>query len=376
MIIIGIPEVVLFEDKARLQTSIDIDGLKKQIWFDVDTKYKEYLCYERSDAFVIGVLSYAMRNGHDITCEAPIGEELHYQISIHLIDALYKSSKKLYNTKIFAEIDNTILSTGNAVGTGISCGIDSFHAISTHSSTIYPNHNITHLAFNNVGSHGEGEKALQLYNARKNLAKDFAREYDYEFVESDSNIHDVISQNHLFTHTYTSCFAIYCLQKLYSLYYYASSQVYFDFSLKDNEKYGSGYYDLLTLSVFATKTLRILSEGATLTRLDKTKEVVNYIPSFKYLNVCTSTFENCNRCEKCARTLLALDALGKLDDYSGVFNIEYYKNNMQRYYSRLVFKKLLNIKEYNELYPLLKHKIAFSAKIKGYANVIKSKILK
>lgn len=375
MIIIGKPEIKNIESKARLQTEIDIDGKKDVIWFEVEERFGEYLCYERCDAFVIALLNYAMRNAHDIKCMAPMGEDLHYQVSTYLIDAVYKGSKVLHKTKIVAEIDSTDLPNANAVGTGISNGIDSLYAIATHSNTPYKNHNITHLAFNNVGSHGEGERAVSLYNARKKKAREFAEEYGYEFIESNSNIHDVVQQNHLLTNTYTSCFAIYCMQKLYSVYYYASAHAFIEFSLKDNEKYDTAFYDLLSLSVFSTKDIKIFSQGGTLTRLEKTKVVSNYLPSYKYLNVCTATAENCSKCEKCTRTILALDAIGKLDNYSYVFDLKYYKENVQKYYSRLIFQRKQGNINYIELYPLLKDKIAFSSYLKGNVMGLKPKLI-
>lgn len=371
MIIIEQPEVVIIENKARLQTNIDIDGQKKHIWFDVDIKYREYLCYERSDAFVVALLSFAMREGHDIACVAPMGEDLYYQVTTYLIDAVYKGSKTLHKTKIIADVDSSKLPSANAVGTGISAGIDSFHSIAEHSDSKFKNHNITHLAFNNVGSHGEGERAQKLYKGRLNAARKFAEEYNFELVETNSNIHDQIQQNHYLTHTYTSCFAIFCLQKLYSIYYYSSSHSFLEFSLKDNDKYGPGAYELLILSMFSTNTLKIISEGGTVSRLEKTRKVVNYRPSFKYLNVCTDTIDNCSKCEKCTRTLLALDAIGKLDEYKSVFDVEYYTKNKQKYFETLVMQNLKRKSDYIELYPYFKNRIKFITKIKGSGRLIK-----
>ena len=312
-----------------------------------------------------------MRNGHDITCKAPLGEELYYQITTYLIDAVYKGSDKLYKTHIIADVDNSKLESANAVGTGISCGIDSFHSIAAHTNTKFKNHNITHLAFNNVGSHGEGERAIQLYGERKKRAMKFAKENHFEFVESNSNIHDIIPQNHFLTHSYTSGFAIFALQKLYSIYYYASGNCILDFSLKDTYNNSCGQYDLLLLETFSTSTLKLFSEGSTLSRYEKTKQVVEYSPSYKYLNVCTETSENCGRCEKCTRTLLAIDALEKLDSYKEVFDIDYYKKNKQDYYSFLVYCYLIKKDYYSELYPLLKNKIKFTSKIRGFVKAIK-----
>ena len=375
MIKIGKPEIVEIGNKSRLQAVFNIDGKKSTVWFEVDNNYGKYLTFDRSDAFVIGVLNYAMRNGHDIECKAPLGEELYYQIDTYLIDAIYKGGSQLHRTKIYADIDSTKLESANAVGTGISCGIDSFHAISSHSNTKFKNHNITHLAFNNVGSHGEGERAVYLYNERKKLIEKFADEYNYKLVESNSNIHDVIPQNHLLTHTYTSCFAIYCLQKLYSIYYYSSSQTFNSFTLKDNQKKPSGYYDLLTLTMFSTKTLQIFSEGATMTRLEKTKRVALYEPSYKYLNVCTQSSQNCNQCEKCTRTLLALDAIGCLEKYNTVFDVEYYKKHKQNYLSKLIFYTLSKNASYIEIYPMLKSEIKLSSEIKGTLLFLRVKII-
>jgi hypothetical protein len=75
--------------------------------------------------------------------------------------------------------------------------------------------------------------------------------------ESNSNIYDIVPQNHLLTNNYKSCFAIYCLQKLYSIFYYASAHSFYEFSLRNNEKCDTTFYDLLTLSTFSTKTLQI-----------------------------------------------------------------------------------------------------------------------
>ena len=342
---------------TRLVSDIIVDGEKRTVWAEVSNKYKDYLCYERCDAFVVGVLNYAMRHGHDIECEAPIGEDLYYQISVYLIEALCKSSKVLYKTKIFAEIDSSVLTSAGAVGTGISCGVDSFHVLAMQSDTPLKRHQLTHLAFNNVGSHGTGEKARKLFAERKQLAEKFCQENKFELIELNSNLMDMIPQSHYLSNTYSSCFAILALQKLYSIYYYASCQPFREFSLLNNERYDSSYYDLLTLDVFSTPNLRIYSEGANLSRLEKTRHVVEYIPSYKYLNVCNNTAENCGRCEKCTRTLLALEVLGRLDDYKEVFDILWYKTHKQKYITTLLIEKISGNQVYKELYPYFKSEI-------------------
>lgn len=348
---------------VRLVADIDIDGQSHVVWAEVDKAYKDYLCYERSDAFVIVLLRYAIAHNHNIVCEAPMGEDLYYQINTYLIDAMVKWSNGMHRITISADIDTTDLPCAGKVGTGISCGIDSLHTIALHSDVSLMRHKLTHLTFNNVGSHGEGEHAKRLYEERKKRAESFCKEYGYNLVEVNSNVMDEIYQFHYFSHTFSSIFTVYCLQKLYSIYYYASGYTINEFSIKNTEYTDPAHYDLLLLNAFSTDKLKIYSEGMVYTRLEKTKTVVNYRPSYKYLNVCVRTANNCSKCEKCCRTLLALDALNKLDLYENVFDIQYYKSHKTYYLKMLVAKNYLHENNYVELYPFFKQEISVLTKL-------------
>lgn len=357
MIHIASPKVVYEENSAILYTDVIIDGKSDTIWFKVDRKYGEYLCYERSDAYVIAMLNYAMRNGHDIECEAPITEDLYYNIDNYLVDALVKHNKEFYRTIIQAKVASETLPSFGAVGTGISCGVDSLHAVAKQTNLIFKNHNITHLTFNNVGSHGEGKRASDLFAKRCERPVRFAKEYGFDIIVSDSNLMDIIKQVHFESHTYSSLFPVYCLQKLYSIYYYASAGFgYHEFRLDERD---CGAYELLSLPLFSTNRLRIYSEGEGFSRMDKLKDIVRYKPSYKYLNVCLSSEDNCGKCEKCIRTLLGIDALGALDKYKDVFDIEYYRKHKQWYIQQLVIQKSLGKHDYIELATYFKNEITF-----------------
>ena len=96
MIHIESPRVVSDANFATLETFLSINNKREKVWFKVAKKYESYLCFERTDAFVIAVLNYAMRNRHDIRCDAPISEDLYYNIDRYLIDALVKYNKDFY----------------------------------------------------------------------------------------------------------------------------------------------------------------------------------------------------------------------------------------------------------------------------------------
>lgn len=77
----------------------------------------------------------------------------------------------------------------------------------------------------------------------------------------------------------------------------------------------SGSHPLLDPG-YGTHSLRIWHELAHLGRLQKTRLVVDRPELFNTLNVCNKEAagdDNCGRCEKCIRTMLALEALGILD---------------------------------------------------------------
>lgn len=361
MIKIEKPFIEYEGNDAILNTYIRIDDNREKLWFKVDRKFGKYLCEERGDAYLVAVLHYAISNGHDIELDVPVTEDLLYNIETYLIDGLIAYNPSLHRTCIKAEVASEVLPNAGAVGTGISCGVDSLYALARESNPFYTNHKITHLTFNNVGSHGEGEKARALYNKRLQRPRKFAEEYGYEFVASDSNLMDVIQQSHFYTHTYSSMFPVFCLQKLYSVYYYASAGYKYDeFTLKAAKGRCCGSYELLSLPVFSTHQLRIYSQGENMTRMQKLKTVADYAPSYKYLNVCLKDGDNCGRCEKCVRTMTALDALGKLDLYRDVFDVDYY-NSHKIWYMKQMLKQMAQKKhDYFEIYKYKKKDMTVS----------------
>jgi hypothetical protein len=367
MIKIEQPEIINNERESILQTYLTIDTRREPVWFKVDKKYGRYLCYERGDAFLIGILNYAMRNKHDIVSEAPISEDLYYNIETYLVNAVASYNNLFYRTSITAPVASSPLPCAGAVGTGISCGVDSLHSLICQTNLKFTKHNITHLAFNNVGSHGEGEKAEELYRQRLNPVKEFAKEYNFELVSGDSNIMNVIEQEHFKSHTYSSIFCVYCLQKLYSVYYYASAGYqYHEFSLVELPESSPGRYEMLLLPLLSTHSLRIYSEGEGLTRLQKLNSVVTYEPSYKYLNVCLKTVNNCNRCEKCVRTILGIDALGSLEKYKNVFDIDYYYKNQKWYLQQMLYQMARKKHDYYEIYPFFLNKITIIMRLKAF----------
>ena len=338
MLTIHQSEIINVNNKSRLSATIDVDGRQTTIWFEVENEYKKYLCPERSDAFIVGALQWAMRTGHDITCVAPVTQELLYNLHEHLIPVLFRYSKKLYQVRIAGPIAPEPIEKCDidGVGTGMSCGVDSFYAVLNHYKNQDEKPNLTHLCVNSTGSFqanpfarekGGTEKAKEIiYNS----AREIAAELELPLIESDSNIYDVFP---IFVeaHTYTTTFAVLCMQKLWKTYFFASSRDYSYFTLTNHENNDCAFYDLLSLNCFSTRGLRIYSEGSAISRLEKVAFIADSPVVQKHMHCCFVKATNCAICYKCRMTMLMLDVIGKLDNFSERFPIDYYRDNIGDY---------------------------------------------
>jgi len=87
----------------------------------------------------------------------------------------------------------------------------------------------------------------------------------------------------------------------------------------------------LTDSLFSTSSMRILHDGLSHNRLEKTEFVARFPLVLENLHVCFigqdthgQDDRNCSRCEKCLRNMLALDAIGKLGECK-TFDLSLYR---------------------------------------------------
>lgn len=341
------------------------------MWFEVEEENVKYLCCEKADAFLVAILPYAIKHELDIEVEAKISAKLYYQLNTCLLPLLCEYFKKR-TIKINADTDNNILNNENAVGTGISMGIDSLYSILKNSNLKTKEFNVTHLTFFNAGASGRfgGEKARNLYNIRKEQARRFSAENGLKFVCVDSNMNEFLMMSHVATHTFRSVACVLALQKLFSKYYYASLGKKFN-ATEINED--PGYYDILLLQCLSNENLQFYSDGVGISRLEKVKELAKHSITYKWLNVCIGGEKNCGHCPKCIRTLLELESIGVLDKYKNVFNLKDFAKNRTKFLGYMIEQKPSNIffkeiydeyKKNNIKIPIVSYFIAFFSNMK------------
>ena len=357
-------------EKNRLIATIKYKNKDNDVWYEVDEKYKEFLCVERADTFLVALLPFAMEKTEDIIIEGtPVTTKLYYNIVNYLMPTLYTNISKYNKINIKAKVDSSKLPNLGWNGTGVSCGVDSSYTIKKMSDANCPKElKINCLTFFNVGSHRDfgGEEAQQLFLDRRDYVKKFAEENKFEFLSVNSNISEFAKQIYEKVHTFRSASAVLAVQKLFKNYYYSSGRSVNEFKISDDST--NGNYDIYIFYLL-NDNVCFYSAGCTESRLEKVREISEYKPMYNYLNVCFDTVANCGKCEKCRRTIMELYSIDKLDRYEKVFDLNYFYNNIdeyERYTMRKVFEK---DDTWIEIYETLKKEgkeIKTKNKINGY----------
>lgn len=368
MILIGKPYIEEDDEYTYLKSKMSYNGNYETLWYKTRKDYGKYFCTERSDSFVIALLLFAMSKGEDIKTEEPISSRLYSNLVNNLIITLSKTHTEYHKINIFSDVSKDELYNEGRVGTGISCGVDSLQTIYQYTSNNCPeNLKVNTLTMLNMGSHGDfgGEKARELYEKRMKRSEQFAKNNKFDFIMIDSNISEYIKMSFVETHTFRNMSAILAIQKLFKVYYYASGIPIWDFEISKKDP---AYYDIYTLNMLSNENITFYSTGMSFTRLEKIDQITNYKLSYNTLNVCFNEDKNCGKCEKCVRTLLALEALKKIDLYKNVFDLDAYKKRKYKNYTILMHQKYKKNKNFVDIYKLMKKnniKIPLICKIKG-----------
>ena len=333
------PDVTTSAGKSRLTFELHdpVKGIYP-LYFETDSRYGQYLVSELSDSCVVCVLLYAMENDYDIRCEGAISERLYNQLTSYFIPAISRNIPHYRKINIICETSNAEFHP-QAVGAAMSCGVDSFYtALKNLQHPQGSSLRITHLCLFNDGSAGnDGEKSRRLWAGRAENDRRAAAELGCEFLTCDSNANEFLMQDHLKTHTTRTLAFVLALQKLFSVYYFSSTFPFSKFHFTEKDP---AYYDIFTLSLLSTQNVRFELVGGETTRLGKVAYITQYDITRKYLNVCVGcTVENDSTCGKCVRTMLELYLLGKLDDYSSVFDTELFRRKKKRYIYEAIMQR-------------------------------------
>lgn len=373
---------------VSLCSDITYKNETKTLFFRVGKEWGGYLCAEKADAFLMAVLPLSLWYGDDIVCDAPVSEKLYWNLMTGYIPAMHEANSFFHSFSIECDTDAAAY-CGKAVGTALSCGVDSFYTVlSNLNRKKTENFNITHITFFNAGACGYfgGEEARKLFFEKTEKYGQVAKDMGLEFVAVDSNISEYLMMDFDATNTFRNFAVVFALQKLFGMYYYSSGT---RFGANRIDPKQSTNYDLLNCYAFSNENVQFFSVGADKKRVEKIEWIADYPITYDLLNVCDHGYlKNCgDNCIKCIRTQIALYSIGKLDLYKNVFDVEKFKKNKEKYFAKLIAispyktaegvyvrESIRKCKEHGVPVPYLSYVIAIPGWIKYSAIAIASKI--
>lgn len=351
-------------DRSRLNINITIDGGKDDIlWYEIDKKWKKFVCDDRIDAVVVSLLLFAIRGKYTkIKSKFPISERLKYQLTNHLIPQIvdFEGEKKAVAVIIDAPTTNKVYDKEMiANATGFSGGVDSFATLYEygHNSNAPKDYKVNFLNFYNIGAfhginNGKRSYALSrdLYERQANDMVNFANKYEYNALVVDSNL-ALFIRAHFNSEEYgllrkfqnsateRNIGTTLLFQKLFTRFYYSSGHTLREFKLDLDES--SALWEQYAVQFFSTENINFYISNRNWTRMEKVKRVAELPEAYDNLQVCLVSSKNCGVCSKCKRTLMNLDVLGEdvLKRFSKSFDIETYKNDYRESFFSSIWKE-------------------------------------
>lgn len=334
---VGAPTVEFDErtGNAVLMADVDDCGIAKHLEMRVSQEYGCYLVHERSDAFVLMLLYYAMELGSDIVCEAPMSEQLHFQLTRYYIPLVARYVEPYRSIAVHARLTSEQLPCEGKVVAGVSGGIDSSFTIQTYRRSEWGVSSLTHVLFHNlIGDplSSSSSDAASTCEELKVAAQRYADRAGLPLVTVESNFQfDFIHKHSMpaWIGKWTSAF--YALGKLFGTYLLSSAHAANVFDLRYDDGMDTSAYDLLSCYLFSTDGHRLYLAGMEATRVEKLSAILDDEGSTEKLLVCNLFPDrNCGACEKCLRTLNAAYALDALDSMGGGFDIKAYRRHLGR----------------------------------------------
>lgn len=393
MIIISKPYLESDDDNSFLKASIHDDKRNKDylIWYSVENEYRNYLCTENADGFLLLALMVAIQSHQDIKVEAPVSRKFLFNLNNYVIPLFTKIIPNGQTIRIEANEISTTVFDARGVGCGCSMGVDSLSALYTHlDEGVINGYRVTHLATFNSGHFGDVDQKgaeAAFYKEIKEL-RPLSVELGLPIVAINTNLNEFFWGSPFMTHlsrlipSTISC--VFALQKLFGKYVFASSNSIDEFKIIP---FDHVITEAALVPVLSTENVEVILSCATMTRVEKTDFIRSNPLTSRYLNVCWAdpaaygfkhnrkylddrTKMNCGWCSKCLRTLYTLELLGEdIGKYGDIFDLDKYYQHKQGFIENVYLYR--NKDElYKEIYDYMiktgQDRFPFGVYIKGH----------
>jgi hypothetical protein len=294
-----------------LSYQLSLNSMDYVVWYKTDAETAQDLDYA-----LIGSLFAAMKSGLDLHVEGcPVSSDLLKAID-QIQDIFHVWHPELKKISIQSEQISTIRtnSLSKGVGTFFTAGVDSFYTFLKHQDEI------THLIY--VLGFDITLEERDFFEKVKAALKEIAAVFGKEIIFIETNLRDLLDPHLRWGHSHGAALAgiAHLLKPILHKAYIPSSHGY-----RDLFPWGS---HPLVDPLWSSHDVTIIHDGCEATRFEKVAAISRNEIALNRLRVCWNNPKNgsynCNRCEKCARTMTSLEILGALThakSFTGPLNL-------------------------------------------------------
>ena len=335
--------------KLLADISVDIPNggggsFPNNIWVGVKDENAHMLAESVYNAFILVPLYLGMTYKTDVHIHGCVSKILYRNINNYLQQILCNFSDKLSRINITVDGFKDEEADPKIIGTGFSCGVDSLSSVyNRYVLDDDPEYRINGLFFYSSGVHGhyDDERSLQLFAKRYDSVQSAANKLGLPLYVIDTNLHAFTLGHEWYGSrvaylAYYSC--ILALERGIKMYYIPSAYGYggfMEYGFKAAKEIDfSEFAEFYALPLIRTKNIELVPEGGQFNRSEKVEQIADWEIAREHLDVCNTVDElydtydihhNCSHCGKCIRVLQPLEAMGKLDDFAGLFDVDRYR---------------------------------------------------
>lgn len=326
---------------------VESGGDVRDLWLSVERSVRPGASTDVLDGFVLAMLPTAMKLGQDLVVDGPMSERLAWSLNHYAIPLLATFSAMPNKIAVRAAeyVTRTPRPGRLRTGMGSSGGVDSLVVINELLTSSAPGGpKLDLLVFNNFSRRRfRGGAAIA---ASVERVRAFAGELGLQFCEIRSNISQLNQVPFFHSNVTVNAAGALMLQDLMECYAISAPYDFLD------PRRDIGNLEPALVPMLSTPALQMLSLGSTITREEKTAIVADLDYAPRYLDVCLETRPgkpNCGQCQKCLRTMLTLEVLGRLDRFGEVFDLDAYRRARPRYLAQVMMGRTVILRKMRAL---------------------------
>lgn len=289
--------------------------LSREIWFEVENAHKHYL-NTSFEPFVVGALMLAMSLGENFKVQGNLSPKLVYGLKQYqqYFHYWFKDTLQVIDITADSYDVNSSVRNKNTVASFFSGGVDSFYTLWSHLPEREPieSNQLTHCIF--VHGFDIPLEDMRTFKIASNHYRKILEGLNIQLVPVRTNLRELLVHCNVgwgMTNGAALGAIGLLLQSCFSRIYIPSTQKY-----SVTEPWGS---NPIVDSMLSTERLDFIHHGAHMPRLEKIKAISHWPIIYDNLRVCwlrPNGLNNCGRCEKCLRTMAALELQSVLQNCS------------------------------------------------------------